>query len=371
MIFIFLNCKNTVQKNKNHNLNNYNFDTIYKNFKGDFTKKYKGGIDIHQKDTNLFLIYNFFGSNCVKLLDLNNVKSIDYEFINPNGNYIYTNMINKDLYILSSNGNLYKNCDNNFEKLYNVYEIEKLKNSGLEIENYKPGSDSYIDIDDTIMYFRLIKKFDENENGKYTKKGIYPYIARLEINSKKISFFGEKSDKIDEQEYGLISSIYDLYKKDFVISSNAINGVITVINSDNNEKKIFNLKSKYDNKEIEKFDFSNRKDVLNRKMDHLLEQPHYEPLFYNNINKKYYRVFHPKMDLFDEKGLKKIESDKASILMIFNEKLEIIDEIILPVNSLQILKILPLRNGVEIFLPELFKIDQNSKTYAFLKITQK
>lgn len=54
--------------------------------------------------------------------------------------------------------------------------------------------------------------------------------------------------------------------------------------------------------------------------------------------------------------------------MVFDEKFKLIDEVLLPIKRLNVIKLFPIKDGVSIYLPELFKIDTNQIKKGFLNI---
>jgi hypothetical protein len=350
----------------------YHFDTIYKRYNVDFTQNYTGGIDLHFLDSGTFIVYNFCGSNQLKVLRHESDSVMELSYFNPNCKKLFTSIKKDGVYVISEKGELWQYCKNNYkqELLANLMEDTVLKNSGLIIEEFKPGGDQYVRVPENILYFRLKQNYKIND-GKYSNKdSCFPIFAKYNLDNKKIELFGKQPFFVTYNEYGFLSVKYDLYIGDSIITSEGCSGLIEVIDTKTHTEQIINCKSRYDIDPIKKWIFvPDMKDAKNKKMEHYLLSGSYESLFYNPFNERYYRIFHPKMDKLDKDGLYNTDSDKECVLMIFDKSLKLIDEVLLPIKTIQVLKLIPSKNGVDIYLPELFKTENNQKIFSFLHIT--
>tara|TARA_R110002072_G_scaffold238939_1_gene396633 strand:- start:24727 stop:25878 length:1152 start_codon:yes stop_codon:yes gene_type:complete len=373
ILFLLWNCsveKSTVYSNNY----SYTFDTIVKKYNDNLTERYTGGIDLLFFDSTSYEAFNFCGDNTLKIINHLSDSITQLSLINPSCNKIYTSIKKEGVYLVTLENKIFLYCNDNKEKevVVNLDSIKKFKNSGLTVEWYKPGSDQYINIPDEYIYFRVHQNFDDS-TGKYSKMDSgYPIFAKYNLQTSKIDFFGEQPAYYEYSYYGIISSVYDLYIGDSIISTSQINGDVQVINTIKNTVSTLTIKSKYDTRPIKEWRYEEgMKDAKNKQMKHALESAFYEPLFYNPYNHNYYRVFHPYMEEFNKDGLLNTEMDKKSVLMIFNNQMEIIDEILLPINKLQILKLYPTDKGVYMSLPTLFRMTPDKAEFHYLRVELK
>jgi hypothetical protein len=272
---------------------------------------------------------------------------------------IYSELKAKDLVILTMDGKVWRYCNGTteVEEICNVFADPEFKKSGLIPWEYNPGGNQYIRVPENVIYFNLRQDYDDS-TGKYSKKEWgFPNFARLNLEDSSVQLFGKEPEYISNRNYGLHSMQYSLCIGDSIITSNACNGEIGIINTQSNKTKTIRIKSRYDTVLIEKFnykgDFSDKK---NAKFKHGLLAPNYESLFYNPYNGNYYRIFHPKIEEFNAQGLNNTEYDKEAVLMVFDKDLKLLDEVLLPVKtSPRILKLFPIKDGVAIALPDSFR----------------
>ncbi|MCO5259540.1 MAG: DUF4221 domain-containing protein [Crocinitomicaceae bacterium] len=351
---------------------NYEFDTISKVYHSDFTKQYTGGIDVLTDFKTNYVVYNFCSDNTIKIINHLNDSVLILNQFNPDCKEVNTRIIGNDVYVILNSNKVYLYCDKsqNKELALDLMDIEKFKQSGLTVEWNKRGGDQHVNIPKNNFYFRVNQNYDDSL-GKYSNDvSNYPAFAKLNIQSKEIDFYGKTPYFSEYREYGLISDFYDLYIGDSIITCNSISGTIEVINTLNNQSQFYTVKSKYDTEPIEKIVYpEDNKNINDVKMKHWLLSPYYESLFYNPFTNYYYRIFHPKMDELNEKGLLNTEFDKKCMLMVLNSKFELIDEVLLPIHKLQILKLYPTENGVLISLPDLGEVSKDKIDFKFLKIS--
>lgn len=350
---------------------NYHFDTIFKTYKGDFTKQYVGGIDLHFKDSTTYVVYNYCGSNQLKIIDFASDSVLELPFYNPDFKKIYSEIKKRDIYVLAVDGKIFQYCNSKLdhEIVFDLMKDSIFKNSGLLPANYKAGGDQHIRIPENVIYFTLEPDY-ENANGKYSKMNYgYPKFGKFNFTDNTLQFFDKEPHFVPYQDYGLVSNRYSLFIGDSIITSDGTNGLIRIINTKNNTTQTVEAKSKYDIYPLKKWRYhKGMKDAHNKKMQHWIESSGYESLFYNPFTKKYYRIFHPKMDKLNSDGLNNTMEDKPCVLMVFDEKFKLIDEVLLPIKRLNVIKLFPIKDGVSIYLPELFKIDTNQIKKGFLNI---
>lgn len=372
-LFLLTRCghKNNVSQTYSNSKLEYYYDTTYQSYKGDFTKQYVGGIDLHFKDSTTYIVFNFCGHHQLKIIDYFSDSLLELVLYNSTFQEVYTDIKKNDIYVLTVDGKVWQYCKGsiNNELIFDLMSDSIFKKSGLVVNESKPGGDQHINIPENMMYFRLRQDY-ENMAGTYSKLDCdYPNFGKYNLQTNKIEFFGKEPHFSIYQEYGLVSNLYDLFIGDSIITSNGYNGLIQIINTLNNKIRVIKAKSNFDVKPIKKWRYHSwMKDAKNKKMQHWLQSPNYESLFYNPYTKKYYRIFHPRMEKLNADGLLNTDQDKQSVLMVFDEKLKLIDEILLPIKRLQVLKLIPIKDGVSIFIPELYKIDSFQKTYGFFNI---
>ncbi|MCO5268946.1 MAG: DUF4221 domain-containing protein [Brumimicrobium sp.] len=348
----------------------YEFDTILKTYKHDFTANYTGGIDILTIGENNFVAYNYCGDNTIKIINhFNDSVNIIPQY-NMNCEANYTRIIGDKFYVVDTRNKvrIFDDCGQELES-FDLMKIEKFKNSGLTAEWYKTGSDQNVNIPKDILYFRVNQNYDDSL-GVYSNYDVdFPAFAKLNVQSKEIDFFGKTPYYSLYYEYGLNSQYYDLYVGDSIITSTAINGQIEIINTIDGMLTSKEVKSQYDTTPIERVHYTEDDENINEiKTKHALVSANYEALFYNPWTKYYYRIFHTAIDEYNENGRLNTEFDKKSILMILNKDFELLDEIEIPVRRQMILKLYPTKNGIAISLPELFEVDKESITFKFLEI---
>lgn len=349
----------------------YKYDTITKVYYSDFTKASTGGIDVLTDSETNFVAYNYCGDNTIKIIDHSTDSTIIINQYNENCKEINTRIVDNDIYVVTADNKVLLYCDKeaNSELFIDLMQIDKFKQSGLTVERHKRGGDQHVNISKDHIYFRVNQNYDDNLGHFSNLDSGYPAFAKLNIISKDIRFYGATPYFSEYSEYGFISHYYDLYVGDSIITSTSINGEIEIISTLSGETSKKELKSKFDATPIQKIIYpTNKADVNNVKTKHYLTSPNYEPLFYNPFTKYYYRIFHPALDELNEQGLLNTESDKKCVLMILNQEMELIDEVLLPINRMQILKLYPTKSGVKISLPELVNVTPEKVTFKFLTV---
>lgn len=88
------------------NNSQFYYDTIYKAYQGDFTKQYVGGIDLHFKDSTTYIVYNYCGSNQLKIIDFASDSVLELPFYNPDFKKIYSEIKKRDVYVLAVDGKI-------------------------------------------------------------------------------------------------------------------------------------------------------------------------------------------------------------------------------------------------------------------------
>lgn len=126
----------------------YHFDTIFRTYKGNFTKQYVGGIDLIFKDSTTFIVYTFCGSNELKIVDFASDSLLELQMYNPDFKQLHTTIKEKDIFVLTPDGKIWQYCEGtpNKEPYFDLMTDSIFKNSGLVPTGYKPGSDQYIRI---------------------------------------------------------------------------------------------------------------------------------------------------------------------------------------------------------------------------------
>lgn len=363
----------------------FKYDTIFHSYSVDLTKPITGGTDLHVSDTSLILTYNYCGNN--QIICLNPLKD-DYTVLNLETGClkVFTKQIKSGYYALNRNGDLFFYNTEEQEKIPNAMKLDfsgiqgkiitNLKSDsllwklGLDIEQYKPGSGMLYNISDSIFYFRVMQDFD-NDHGFYSKKNSgFPVFCRYNLVTGEKRFFGNKPLSVENSWYGLCSVLYDLYIGDSIIVSEGANSKIKIINTLTNKTETLEIKSKYDTKPIKEFVLpKNMENAKTLKLQHFLESPLYEAIYYNPYTTCYYRIFHPAMEKYNSNGLLNTSYDKPCVLMVFDQNFELIDETVIPLKTTKAFQIRPIKSGIEVCLPDLNEQTSKKTKYAFLKIT--
>lgn len=364
---------------------NFQFDTIYHNYSLDLTKKITGGIDLHVSDTSLTLMYNYCGNNQVICLypqhDTYSTLSL-----RTNCQKVFTKKVNEGFYILNQEGDLSFYNLSEEAKIPPVLKVDlagisgrhiaNLKSDsvlwklGLDIEQYKPGAGMHYHVADSTLYFRIMKSFDTDE-GFYSKKNSdFPIFCKYNIITGEKRFFGSQPLSVERSWYGLCSKVYDLYIGDTIITSEGVNGKIKIINTKNNRIIETVVKSSYDTKPFKKFVLpGNLENAKTAKLQHFLQSPYYEAIYYNPFTNYYYRIFHPAMKKYNAQGLLNTSYDKSCVLMIIDKQFKLVDEVVIPLKATQAFQIHPVESGIELALPDLYEQTKKNSKFAFLKIT--
>lgn len=345
----------------------YELDTIFKKYSGDFATGYTGGLDLIVKDSIYKLVYNFCKFNKVKIVDINSSKVTEIPNLNNECNYIHTDIKNHFIYLIN-NENLVKidKLNHSNAVFYPLKNFKEFNKTGLCSGISKFGSDERVNVPENVFYFRTYIDLSRN-NGKYSNRVYnYPTFCKVNLDNFQFEFFGKDFDS----NYGFNDVLYDLYVGDSIFVSYGSYSKIEIINTLNKKSIIKNIKSKYDTVSRIPMNYKFKKDdLMNQKSKITTLNSFYEPLFYNPLNKKYYRIFHTYLPEYDEEGLLNTEEEKLCILMVIDENLNLEDEFILPIKAVSNFKLFPVKNGIEIILPKLFKDDKKNAVRAFLKIT--
>lgn len=235
---------------------NYEFDTISKTYKHDFTARYVGGIDVLSIDENNFVAYNYCGDNTIKVINHFNDSVFTIPQKNQNCQAIYTRILGDKFYVVGEDNkvkthDLYGQEHDSFD----LMKFEKFKNSGLTVEWNKIGSDQNINTPKDILYFRVNQNFDDTLGVYSHYDADYPAFAKLNVQSKEIKFFGQSPYASVYYEYGFNSQYFDLYVGDSIITSTGFNAQIEIINTADSIVTTKEIKSQYDTSPIEKIHY--------------------------------------------------------------------------------------------------------------------
>jgi len=352
----------------------YEYDTIFKTYPADFTKRYVGGIDLLTNNNTTYVAYNYCGDNTIKLINLSNDSVIILSQYNPECQETNTRIHDNDIYVITRDNKIYLHCNRETkgELVLDLMSLHMFEQSGLVVDWYKQGGDQHINIPNNTLYFRVNYNYDDSL-GVYSKMDFgFPTFAKLNLETQKINFYGARPYFLVHQTFGLTSKYFDLYVGDSIIASNSINGEINVINTLTGKITQKEVKSSFDTVPIKKYSYNNEDDSdrISLKMQHYIESPCYESLFYNPQTNYYYRIFHPSMNKQNENGELNTQYDKQSVLMILNDKFELLDEVLLiPQDRMTIVKLYPTNNGVLISLPALREVTTEKATFSYLKIS--
>lgn len=349
----------------------YTFDTIYKTYALDMTDRLTGGPDLLVNDTSCEIVYNYCGRGKLVVFDQHSDRFRTFTQFNPDCRKVYAKRTGRGLYVLTRFGALYFYDEETgkAQLQHDFQEDSVLFRLGLDVEQYKPGSSMQVNVPDEVFYFRVMQSFD-TDSGTYS--GLdngFPVFCKFNLRTKEIQLFGSQPGFAQHSTYGLNSNLYDLYVGDSILTSSGIDGNIAVINTLTGRTSVTELRSRYDTVPIRPFIFpEDGKNARSLKMKHGILSPLYEPLYYNPYNRLYYRVFHPGMPEYREDGALNTNYDKTCVLMIMDNKFRILDEKILPVKGTHCFSLFPRKDGVAIYLPDLFDFSKERAIYGFLKI---
>jgi len=352
----------------------YEYDTIFKTYNANFTQRYVGGIDVLTENNTTYVAYNYCGDNTIKLINLSNDSIIVISQYNTDCEQMNTRIVNNDIYTIKQDNKVYIYCegDKKAELICDLMTIPTFKQSGLVVNWYKEGGDQHVNISKNNLYFRVNYNYDDSL-GVFSKMDFgYPSIAKIDLETNNVSFFGPRPYFDKYQTYGLPSRCFDLYIGDSIITSNGINGEINIINTLSGEITEKEVKSGFDTIPIKKYHppENDNRDKTHSLMQHFIESPFYESLFYNPKTRYYYRIFHPHMDERNKDGELNTQYDKQSVLMILNDEFELLDEVLLPPQKrLQMIKLYPADNGVIIDLPEFREVLPEKITFSYFKVS--
>jgi hypothetical protein len=356
------------------------YDTITKVFFGDFSYADVGGSDLINIKGKSYLSWNTCGSKLLQVLDMQSDSVINLNFVNKNCTYNYLSIKNKFAYVLDLNGEIYRYDLNNLS-LYRQDLIKPdflsilvsnpiFRKSGLIIDSYKAGGNQQVNVNDKDLHFRVEQNFD-SDSGIYSKliEG-YPIMGKLNLENNNLEFFGSQPKYFVDGKYGLFSNVYDLIKGDTIIFTNQISGDIEIINTINREKSKLSIRSKYDVQKIKPLKYKRgTKDIKNLKVNHAIVSPEYEALFYNPYTKYYYRIYHTPLKSINSKGIESSLYDKENILMIFDNKFNLIYDEKIDLLGGHIWKLFPVQNGILILLPDEFYPSKEKIIFKFLKVS--
>jgi hypothetical protein len=335
----------------------YIFDTVTRTYEADFSSVWASGHDVISFTGHTWIPYNFCNTGRLVFADLESDSLVDVQLLNPGCDPVTATIGPQGIHVITSSADVlfYKPGDFLPTVLFNLNAVPEYARSGMMPEWHKPGSDQHFDVPENVLYFRVNQNYDSTD-GRYSKYLTgYPVSAKLDLHTREIKFFGKTPKSTSYGQYGLLSSIFDLYKNDTIVYTNAIDGDITVINTLTGKTSVLNRPSSHQDHPVKKLNTSGISDLgLKRqaKWDHGLLSASYEPLFYSPYDRHYYRIFHPEMQKLNAEGLYNTEEDKRAVLIVFDEAFRIVDEIVLPLRGSNFVKLFPLSEGLAIILKE-------------------
>jgi len=356
---------------------NYTVDTVVRTYTLDYTARFTSGSDLLTFRGETWVLTNVCGAG--KLVFMNLVKDsvIELKLENPDCLKVHTAMKAEGIYVILSDGDvlLYPTGSAIPQRQLNLFtDVKGFRESGMTPEWFKPGSDQHTNSASDELFFRVNQRY-EDSSGIYSRYTVgFPVTAKLNLRTREVSFFGSMPHYVTNGSYGHLSHLYDLYSGDSIFYSTPINGTVIILNTRTGKVAELNRPSSYQQRPIEEFRYLPGKDPAmqrDRKTDHGTYSAQYEPLFYNPYDGHYYRIFHPELLKYAENGLLHTEFDKQNILMIFDHNLALTEEIVLPFKAKRTSRLRPVKNGVELILPDLHTIDRSHITYQLLRISRK
>jgi hypothetical protein len=342
------------------------FDTITRVLNINFNIRKNGGNDLVFHDSTFYDIFDFCGDSTLKIVNLKNNELNILNYHDPNCGQVYASIKKDGIFVVSVDNVLYKYTGKNKEKekVLDLMSIDSFKNSGLTAWWHKVWGNQYINIPDSIIYFRLEKNLDV-EHGKYTLlDSLYPIFAKLNLKTKEIDFFGHKSGVGP----GLMHNTFQLYMEDSIFVSYSYTDKIERINTISGETYVYRTKSSFDTIPIQTFKYDESNYTLQKNIKHCLETANYGPLYYNPYNKHFYRIFYPYLPERDAKGEMNTDFDKECVLMIMDQNLNLKKEVVLPVKWSKLMTLFPVPNGVDFFMaPDHFSPKGEKTEFKYLR----
>lgn len=157
--------------------------------------------------------------------------------------------------------------------------------------------------------------------------------AAIDMNTEKITTFPiTYPAKFIDNYYGFTNQISKTIRGDSSIYSFSIDPNIYIFNRKTNEIRTFGGRSSYQKEEIRTLDKKDKSDG-DVQFRHWILSAYYGHIDYDPYRKLYYRFFMPGLPDKNEEGLYNGINDKQLILMVFDENLELLDEIDLGVGK--------------------------------------
>jgi hypothetical protein len=361
-LIIILFCSVNCVRNNTKQINNKNqsFDTISNIYDIDFNVKLNGGDDLIFFDSAFYQFFDFCGDSTLKIVNLKNNELIVLNYHDPSCGQVYASIKSDGIYLVSEDNKIYKyrNGEKKAEKLFDLMELDVFKNSGLTAYWYKGWGTQHVNIPDSILYFRIEKDLD-NERGKYSLlDSMYPIFAKVNHKTNEINFFGY-SPNIGP---GLMHRSFQIYMENSIFVSYAYNDKIELINTLNNQTKVFSVKSSFDTVPIKTFEYNEATYTLQKNTKHALETANYGPLYFNPYNNNFYRIFHPYLPERDGNGELNTDIDKSCVLMIMDSNFKLKEEVILPVKWAKLMTLFPNNNAVDFYMAPNHLIPKGDKT---------
>jgi hypothetical protein len=350
----------------------YQIDTIYTTYQTELLDRMQGGPDLHVTDSFFMEIRNYCGPGELLLLDHHSTAFRKLLTFTGDCRDIFTKYTSQYTYMLNGDGILLQYTTNSRQGkiIANFNADSSLYKLGLAVDQSKPGGNQYVNVSENVFFFRVMHSFETNKGIYGLRKMRYeePLFCKYDLTSKKMEFFGNNPEK--NTRYGHLDVIYDLYRGDSIIVTEAISGKITIIDTKTNTTTSQETRSSYDTLPTPELQsprkFENRKMA---KVEHGLYSASYEPLYYNPYTHCYYRIFHPAMPREKGNGLLNTAYDKECVLMILDENFRIIDEKLLPIKQQRLHALFPVKNGIQIYFVDLYDFTKTYSTYAYLRVT--
>ncbi len=150
-------------------------------------------------------------------------------------------------------------------------------------------------------------------------------ISTQELRTPPITY----SNKYFTNYYGFLNKVYISSDENKTYLSYAIDPNIYIVDRKNLTQKIIGGKSKYQKIDENPLDTKYRDNIYSdKKIQHLTVAYSYSTLLIDEKRKMYYRFFLNSLPEKNEKGLFNTYKDKETILMVFNENMEVIKEFV-------------------------------------------
>lgn len=336
IVFVFVSCienkKDSIIISKDSTIKlSYTIDTLSINLDGFLKHDYPYASHFENEKTNYFIGYNEISHklDVFDLINKNYVTSIPIERDGPNGldepwDFYIHNL--DSIFYLSKNGALVTlDMNGEVSKKANLSKINPYKGIKAHPISFK----IYFDKERNRVYFNSYSyRYLPNEQGYYEE----PFIAFYSFLDNKIHQLPLKfpdSYKKNNSYYGEYFEPNVFFKNDSIIYSFPAEPDFYIYDISSAKLGKFRAESKISSNMVEMLPSESYSDI-NLRMIHLIENPFFHLLIPDQHRKLYYRLHTSGIPFTTDGQSFNYQADKNEFLMVFDEKLNVIQEIELP-----------------------------------------